>query len=90
MQTHYEKEKIILQSKLASIVKKHRLDCQKSISHICDEIGMTKSIWGDLERAIKDPQLTTIWKIAQALEIPLSQIITELENELGKDFSLIE
>lgn len=90
MQYCYENEKKLFQQKLASIVKKHRLKLKKSMYLISNEIGMTRTMWGDLERAIKDPQLTTLWRIAQALEIPLSQIIIELENELGKDFSLIE
>lgn len=47
-------------------------------------------MWADLEKSIKDPQLSTLWRIAEGLEIPLSTIIKELEKNLGKDFSLIE
>ncbi len=90
MQELYKNKKIFLQTTLASIVKNHRLDSKKSISLISNEIDMTKSMWGDLERAIKDPQLSTLWRIAEALEIPLSQLIIELEEALGKDFSLID
>ena len=86
----YEMQKEYLRTALASIVKKRRLKCKKSISLISNEIGMTKSMWGDLERAIKDPQLSTLWRVAEALEIPLSTLIIELENTLGKDFSLID
>ena len=50
---------------------------------------MTKSMWADLEKAIKDPQLTTLLRIAEGLEVPLSRIIIELENTLGREFSLI-
>lgn len=50
---------------------------------------MTKSMWADLEKAIKDPQLTTLWRISEGLEIPLSTLIKELEKNLGEDFSLI-
>jgi len=83
-------EKKKLRHALASIIKFHRLKCQKSMYLISNEIGMTRTMWGDLERAIKDPQLTTIWRVAEALEITLSSLIFELENKLGKDFSLID
>ncbi len=46
-------------------------------------------MWADLEKSIKDPQLSTLWRIAEGLKIPLSTIIKELEKNLGKDFSLI-
>lgn len=89
MQEVYEKNKKILQKALAKIVKKYRNQKSKSITLISAEIGMTKSIWGDLEREQKDPQLSTIWRIAEALEIPPSTLILEIESCLGKDFSLI-
>ncbi len=75
---------------LASIVKKHRVEHNKSMFLISAEIGIARTMWGDLEKAIKDPQLSTLWRIAEALEIPLSELIKELEAELGHDFSLIE
>ncbi len=90
MQVCNKKNKQILQITLASIIKKHRLKYNKSMFLISAEIGIARTMWGDLERAIKDPQLSTLWRVAEALEIPLSQLIIELETELGKDFSLID
>ena len=46
-------------------------------------------MWADLEKAIKDPQLSTLWRVSEALDIPLSVIVIELEKALGKDFTLI-
>lgn len=89
MQETYLKNKKIIQNNLSEIIKRHRLNKKKSISLISDEIGMTKSMWADLEKAIKDPQLTTLWRIAEGLEIPLSTLIKELEKNLEEDFSLI-
>lgn len=89
MQETYLTNKKILQKAISEIIKKHRLEKQKSISLISDEIGMTKSMWADLEKSIKDPQLSTLWRIAEGLEIPLSDLIKELENNLNRDFSLI-
>ncbi len=50
---------------------------------------MTKSMWADLEKSVKDPQLSTLWRIAEALDMPVSEIIAELEDALGKHFTLI-
>ncbi|MBQ8460063.1 helix-turn-helix transcriptional regulator [bacterium] len=85
----YLKNKKIVQQKISEIIKRYRLEQHKSISLISNEIGMTKSMWADLEKAIKDPQLTTLLRIAEGLEVPLSRIIIELENTLGREFSLI-
>lgn len=90
MQYFYQNQKLALQKALAEIIKEHRVMQNKSISLICNETDMTKSLWADLEHAIKDPQLTTLWRISEALEIPLSQIIKELEYSLGKDFKFID
>lgn len=89
MQEKYGKNKKTLQKILAKTVKKYRKEKGKSITLISAEIGMTKSIWGDLEREQKDPQFSTLWRIAEALEIPLSKLIIEMEANLDKDFSLI-
>lgn len=89
MQQSYTDNKSKLQKTISEIIKTHRLEQNKSISLVSNEIGMTKSMWADLEKSIKDPQLSTLWRIAEGLEIPLSTIIKELEKNLGKDFSLI-
>ena len=89
MQEVYLKNKKLMQQTLSSILKKYRIERNKSISLISDEIGMTKSMWADLEKSIKDPQLSTLWRISEALDIPLSVIVIELENALGEGFSLV-
>ena len=90
MQDVYKKNKQILQNIIAEIIKEKRLKQNKTISLISNEIGMTKSMWADLEKKIKDPQLSTLWRISEGLNTPLSQIIKEIENKVDKKFSLIE
>lgn len=90
MQEGYLHNKQILQKKISEIIKRHRINKKKSISLISDEINMTKSMWADLEKSIKDPQLSTLWRIAEGLEIPLSSLIKELEGTLDKDFTLTD
>lgn len=82
--------KKILQQAVAKIVKKHRLAQNKSLSRISAEIIMTKSMWNDLEKGIKDPQLSTIWRISEALDIPVDELVREIKTELGAGFSLTD
>ena len=73
---------------LGLIIKQEREKTHKSISLISDEIDMTKSMWADLEKGIKDPQLSTVIRIAEALNIKTSEIIKKMEQELGEEFLL--
>lgn len=82
--------KKLLQQAVAKIVKKHRLAQNKSLSKISAKIIMTKSMWNDLEKGIKDPQLSTIWRVSEALDIPVDKLICEIKTELGADFSLTD
>ena len=76
-----------LQNAIANSVKKHRT---LSIPKSAEEIGMGKSLWADLENGIKDPQFSTLWRIAEALDIKLHVLVKEIEDHLGKDFSFLE
>ena len=76
-----------LQLAIATTVKTHR---KKSITKSADEIGMGKSLWADLENGIKDPQFSTLWRIAEALEIKPHILVEEIENYLGDSFSFLE
>ena len=76
-----------LQLAIAKVVKAHRI---KSITKSADEIGMGKSLWADLENGIKDPQISTLWRIAEGLEIKPHILIKLVEEELGENFSFIE
>ena len=79
--------KIKLQKTIAKVVKSQRT---KSITKSADEIGMGKSLWADLENGIKDPQFSTLWRIAEGLEIKPHQLVKLIEEELGENFSFLE
>ena len=83
------RKKFLLQA-VAKVVKNHRLQQKKSLSQISAEIMMTKSLWNDLEKGIKDPQLSTLWRVSEALDIPLEQLIADIKNELGSNFTLVD
>ena len=76
-----------LQRAIACVVKGQR---KKSITKSADEIGMGKSLWADLENGIKDPQFSTLWRIAEGLEIKPHILVKLIEEELGDNFSFLE
>lgn len=76
-----------LQKAVAKVVREHRT---KSITKSADEIAMGKSMWADLENGIKDPQFSTLWRIAEGLEIKPHILVEMIEKELGDGFSFIE
>ncbi len=82
-----QKNKIELQTTLGQIIKKYRLERKKSISLISAEIGMTKSMWADMEKGIKDPQFSTLFRMPEGLDISLIKIIKELYEILLEDFT---
>lgn len=71
---------------LARIVKKYRERANLSINQASHEIDLSKSIWSVIEQGKRDPQLSTLWKISEVLNIPLSLLIKDMEIELGQDF----
>lgn len=73
---------------IGELVKKHRIEQNKTMYSISAEVGVPKATWRELELGLKDFRFTTIWRIAEGLGIPLGQLITELQEELGEDFSL--
>ena len=75
------------QKAIATVVKSHR---KKSITKSADEIGMGKSLWADLENGIKDPQFSTLWRIAEGLDIKPHILVEQIEKELGNNLSFLE
>ena len=89
MQEISKNKTIILINALGSLIKKHRKEQGKTIYSISAEVSMSKSTWREAEiGACKDIKFTTLWKIAEGLDIPLSKLIDELTQELGSNFSL--
>ncbi len=71
---------------LAKTVK--RLRGKKSQFILGAEYDIPSSVISDIERSVKDPQLTTLFKLANAFGLSLSQFLKELEKELPKNFSV--
>ena len=83
-----QERKLELQRALAAVIKKYRN--KQSISQLANEIDLSKSIWAGIEKGERDVQLSTFWRIAEALDIKPSQLLHMIESSLGKDFSFLE
>ncbi len=81
------KEKILIKA-IAEAVK----ECQpnKAISKIAIEYGISPATTSDLMNVKKNFYVTTIAKIAEALDITLSQFFAKVESHLPKNFSMFE
>lgn len=76
---------------LAEIMKTHRKCSNKSIYLVSAESGIAKSNWREIEKCYReDMNLSTFCKIAEGLDIPAYELLKELMEKLGKDFSFTE
>ncbi len=70
------------------IVEQHRKEQGKTAYKISAEIALSKTTWREVELGENDLKLSTMWKVAEGLDIPLEKLISEVNKELGEDFSL--
>ncbi len=86
MQTN--KRKNLIMKTLGKTIKKLR--GEQSQFMLASENDISVSIISTAERGIKDPQFTTLFKIAEALNIKPSELVKLVENQLPEDFTLID
>lgn len=68
-----------LMSVLGQIVKQLRLEKAKSIYRISAECSMSKATWREVELGIcGDVSLSTLYKIADGLEISISDLLQKV------------
>jgi transcriptional regulator with XRE-family HTH domain len=63
-------------------VRKARRDRDLSQEALADEAGLSAKHVGEIERANKDPRLTTVLKIASALELPSHELFRQFDERL--------
>ncbi len=86
MQIDEKKQKIL--NSLAKIIKKLR--GRQSQFMLASENDISTSIISTVERALKDPQMTTFFKLAEALNIKPYKLMKMIEDDLPDDFTLID
>lgn len=63
-------------------VRKARRDRDLSQEALADEAGLSAKHVGEIERANKDPRLTTVLKLATALELRSSDLFRQFDERL--------
>lgn len=89
MQDFSKKATAKLVKKLGTIIKKHRQEQDKTMYKISAECAIHKDSWRLIEKGlVNDIKISSLWKIAEGLDIPPEILIAELRKELGEEFSL--
>ena len=74
---------------LGDIIKKHRLEQKKTIYKISAECAIHKDSWRLIEKGlVHDIKISSIWKIAEGLDIDPIDLLSEAKEVLGKDFTI--
>lgn len=83
-----EKKKQTLLNALAK--KVNELRGEKSQFLVASENDISVSIISTVERGLKDPQFTTLYKLAEALNLRPHELVKLIEDDLPKGFTLID
>ena len=89
MQQQNKNNVIKLSKTIGNIIEKHRIAQGKTAYSISAECCMQKSTWRNAELGV-DLRLSTLWRMAEGLDIDIVELIAELKRELGTDFTLID
>ena len=68
-----------LEHAFGQILREHRRDKKLSQEALALECGLDRTFMSKLERGIRQPTLSSLFKIALALNISPSQIVSEVE-----------
>ena len=74
---------------VSKVIKNYRIKTQKSITLISYEVNLAKSVWSDVESGKSDMQLTTFWRIAEALDTTPEELIKSISQEIDQPISFI-
>lgn len=88
MQDNSQNKTAKLVKAIGEIIKRHREEQNKTMYKISAEAGVPKATWRELELGLKDFRFSTIWKVAEGLDMPLDKLIKEVQDKLGDKFSL--
>jgi XRE family transcriptional regulator, regulator of sulfur utilization len=70
-----------LSGQLGKTVLRLRKGSNLSLSELSERSGVAKSIISQIERNETNPTLATIWRLAQALEVPIERVLQGAEDE---------
>lgn len=76
---------------IGQVVKELRTEKKKgSINQFAHEYDLDVGNTSRIENGLIDAKVVTLWKIAEALEMPLSELIQAVEKKIGADFHFFD
>ena len=90
MQPKFSKKEKIILSAIASVIVRKRDEMNKSQRIFAYENDIQKSLLSRLENGLNEPKLFSLWKIANACDMKLSELIKLVEDNLSEDVFLID
>lgn len=89
MQSSSKNATIRLVKVLGKIIEKHRLEQKKTMYKISAECSIHKDSWRQIEKGlVHDIKISSLWKIAEGLELDPIDLLKEAKEVLGKDFTI--
>lgn len=83
-------QKKILLETIGKIVRKKRAEIDKGILLLSYEYDIPSTSLAKLEKGKCDVQISTLWKLAEALNMSFLEFISEVQKQLPKNFKLID
>ena len=90
MKKQGQDKKSLLLDVVGKIIKEKRKAQKKGILLFSYEYDISNSSISALEKGERDVQLSTIWKISNALGMTFSEFINEVEKNLPENFKMID
>ena len=84
-----DKNRELLLKIMGEIVKEKRKELNKGILLLGYEYDISSSSIAQLEKGSRDVQITTLWKLVNALGMSFPDFIKEVTNRLPSNFNLI-
>ena len=81
---------IILARTIGNVLKELRKSRGLSINNFAHEFDLDVGNTSRIEKGSIEVKLVTLWRIAEALSMPLSELIGLVENKLDKNFRLYD
>ena len=85
-----EEKKQILLKAIGEIIYERRKAGGKGILLHSYEYDLSSNSLDKIEKGIRDPQLTTLWKIVNSLNMSFPEFIDILIKKLPKDFNMLD
>ena len=84
MITGKEDEVMVSAALVGQVIQSYRLRKGMSQEVLSGLAGLDRTHYSKIERGLRSPTLDTLFKIAQALDIPPSDIVRQIEQQIAE------